>query len=111
MENIDKITQMAIAAFAFLIASEGFRLWDARIPDSSKSHVWHTFGSIVRLLVVGIFYQATQSYWLTAAFGIPAIVIYSAVCAIATGKKHWYSLSDKGVDLIIRKVLFFINFD
>jgi hypothetical protein len=111
MENLDKIWQIAIVTFLFLTASEGFRLWDKRLPNRAKSHIWHTFGSIVRMFIVGIFYQATQSYLLTIAFGIPAIVIYSAVCAYANGLKHWYSLSDKGIDLIIRKVLFFINFD
>lgn len=121
IEMLGKIQSILIVMAIFIIAKEGFRISDTIKPTDAKSHAWHTFGSFIRLFVVGIFWEASHlvdtyihpvnTNLNTAIFGISFILMYSIVCAYSSGKKHWYSLSKHGIDLVIRKVLFFIDFD
>lgn len=107
---MDKIQSLIWALAAFLIAREGFQMRDKKEPNQGYSTAWHAMGWFMRLFIVGIIFQLTWSIPLTIVMALLLTVGYNISCNIGL-KQKWYYVSNKGIDKIIRKVFFFINFD
>jgi hypothetical protein len=103
--------QYILLAIGFLIViREGFQQRDRVDPNQSISALWHSYGFVIRFLVFGLLYRDGAS-WLTLTSSVILMwPLYNLACNIG-GKKKWYYVSKKGIDLIIRKILFFVNFD
>lgn len=106
----EKIISLIIALAVFLIVREGFQMRDKTEPENGYSRAWHWFGFLMRLMVAGIMFQISGSWLLTGLIAFILWPVYNIACNIGL-KKKWYYLSNSGIDLILRKVFFFVNFD
>jgi fatty-acid desaturase len=107
---MDKIESLIWALSAFLLAREIFQLRDKTEPNKGYSKAWHAMGWFMRLLVVGLIFQATFNWLLTTLMIIILWPVYNISCNIGL-KRKWYYVSNSGIDWVIRKIFFFINFD
>ncbi len=107
-DNIYLIFAVAI----LIVIREGFQQRDRVEPKKFYSDMWHLQGLVIRLLIFGLVYRlAPESYKIILSV-ITAVLfwpVYNISCNIGMRRK-WYYLSNKGIDKVIRKVLFFINF-
>lgn len=108
--KMDKITSMLIVLSLFVIVREGFQQRDRVAPSDNASLSWHWFGLLIRLLIVGLMFQYTYNWYLTGLIAFILSVVYTVSCNVGSKNKLYY-LSNRGIDKLIRKILFFINFD
>lgn len=106
------IDNMYILFFVMLLITlrEGFQQADWFKHNPSYSTIWHTLGLLMRFMVFGLLYREGAN---TIELIISVVIMwpmYNIACNIGRNKK-WYYLSNKGVDLLLRKLFFFINFD
>lgn len=106
----EKIISLIIALAVFLIVREGFQLRDKVEPENGYSRAWHWFGFLMRLMIAGIMFQVSGSWLLTVLVIVILWPVYNISCNIGM-KKKWHYLSKSGIDLVLRKIFRFINFD
>ena len=73
---------------------------------------WHLAGWAIRGCIIAVIVMLTKpDYW---AYFIPALIlawpVYNITINLFKGMK-WYYVSDKGIDKLIRKTFWFVNFD
>ena len=98
------------AIAVLIVVREGFQQRDRVDPNQSISALWHSYGFIMRFLVFGLLYRTGADWIVLTASVVLMWPLYNVSCNLG-GKKKWYYVSDRGIDLIIRKILFFVNFD
>ena len=92
-----------------IIAREGFQQADWKKYNPAYSDIWHILGWVMRFIAFGMLYR-TGANWILLFISVLLMwPIYNIVINIGRGNK-WYYLSDKGIDGILRKILFFVKF-
>ena len=107
---MEKIPSIILVVALFLIAREGFQQRDRVDPSNPVSKTWHAFGWFMRLLITGVAYQSTGSYLYVLLFVVLFWPVYNISCNIGA-KRKWYYVSKSGIDGLIRKMFYKINFD
>jgi len=99
-----------LALAILIVIREGFQQRDRVEPNPSMSTLWHTYGWVMRFLVFGLLYRSDATLLTLIASVVIMFPLYNISCNIGA-KKKWYYLSNKGIDLLLRKVFFWVNFD
>lgn len=100
-----------ILLIALLITlREGLQQRDRVAHSKLMSDLWHGVGFIMRVAVFVLLYMITKDYLILSIAAFIMFVLYSIACSIGS-KQKWYYVSNRGIDKIIRKLFFFINFD
>lgn len=89
---------------------EGYQQRDRVEPSKYTSNIWHGLGLIMRLILILFIYITTKNLIYTTATLFMLTVVYSIACAIGS-KQKWYYLSNRGIDKILRRLLFWIDFN
>jgi len=98
-------------ALALLIViRESFQERTRVKPNPGISDLWHAYGWLMRFLLFGLLYRSGATWLMLSASVIIMWPLYNIGCNIGAGRR-WYYVSKRGIDLIIRKILFFVNFD
>jgi len=104
-------SQYIIFFLIFLIvAREGFQQADWKKHNPAYSDIWHVLGWVMRFIAFAMLYRTDANWIMLAVSVILMWPIYNIFINIGRGNK-WYYVSKKGIDLLIRKVFFFVNFD
>lgn len=104
--------------FAFLIKEGAERAYDKEVksPKNKLSKLYHIMSFFVRVglfLTLGIVtkdFETNIKLLLLSSFAFISWTGYNIVINLFR-KDKWYYVGTSGVDLVIRKVFFFINFD
>ena len=100
---MSELTSLVWMLIVFLILREGFQQRDWKYPNASVNKWWHIYGWFMRLMIVGILYNSTKSWFQTIVAILLLWVVYNISCALGR-KEKWYYLGSSGIDGIIRKV-------
>jgi len=93
-----------------IVIREGFQQADWKKHNPAYSDIWHLLGWVMRFIAFALLYRFGAS-WITLIISVVIMwPVYNIACNIGRGNK-WYYLSKKGIDLLLRKVFFFVNFD
>lgn len=93
-----------------IVAREGFQQADCKKHNPAYSDIWHILGFMMRFIIFGVLFQVGAKTWALALSVILMWPVYNIVINIGRGNK-WFYVSKRGIDLLIRKVFFFIDFD
>jgi len=113
--ELNEIVGFILLGLLLVVLREGFKRRSEVDPKNGAwSHTWHVFGWGIRgcfIAILGILLKHTDVMWLFVVLAIIlAWPVYDIACAIGAGRK-WYYRSDKGMDKVIRKIFWFVNFD
>jgi len=101
---------IALFLALLIVFREGFQQADWKKPNPSYSDIWHLLGWVMRFIVFGILFRAGANWIVLSVSVVMMWPIYNIAINIGRGNK-WYYVSKKGIDGVIRKVLFWVNFD
>jgi len=100
-----------ILLIALLITiREGLQQRDRVQHTKLMSDLWHGVGLVMRIVVFVLLYMLTKDWIMLSIAAFVMFVLYSISCSIGS-KQKWYYVSNRGIDGVIRKLFFFINFD
>jgi NhaP-type Na+/H+ or K+/H+ antiporter len=103
--------QYLILLIALLITiREGLQQRDRVEHTKLMSNLWHGVGLIMRVAVFVLLYLITNDVVILTITGVILFVLYSISCSIGS-KQKWYYVSNRGIDKLIRKLFFFVNFN
>lgn len=95
-----KLLSLVIVLGLLTVAREFYLLRDKKEPNGANSNWWHIYGLLSRLMIVGLTFQLTFSWFLTILMILLLTVGYNIACSLALRQK-WDYLSDKGIDKVI----------
>lgn len=92
-----------------IVCREAYQQADWKKHNPSYSDIWHVLGWLMRFITFGLLYRAGANWIILSVSIVLLWPVYNIAINIGRGNK-WYYLSDKGIDGILRKILFFVKF-
>lgn len=107
---MEETRDMLFFLIAMLVLREAFQQADFKKHNPAYSDIWHILGFMMRFIIFGVLFQVGAKTWVLALSVLLMWPAYNVAINIGRGNK-WYYVSKRGIDGIIRKVFFFVNFD
>ncbi len=103
------ILLILFAIVLLIVLREGYQQADSKEPSEQLSKIWHTLGGFMRAFIVVLFYLLNAHLYILIAIVFLLWPVYNIACNLGR-KQHPLYLSDRGIDKLIKKVLFFVKF-
>ena len=104
------MTYLILLIALLITLREGLQQRDRVAHTKFMSDLWHGVGLVMRIAVFVLLYMLTKDWIMLSIAAFVMFVLYSISCSIGS-KQKWYYVSNRGIDRIIRKLFFFVNFD
>ena len=114
--NLYQIIGAVFILMLFILFREGFNMRERITPDVDYAEGWHKIGWWLRAMVFIIVQLITKEIGVREQiiYGLATLItlwpLYNLACNIGLRRK-WYYVGKKGIDWVIRKIFYKVNFD